>query len=204
MNTRTAQTHRRGGRRTAVLLAVAGLALAVTLTACGDDDDSNGSVDGSPAIQVIDAWARPSPMVASAAAAYMEILNTGDADDALVAASVPAAVAARAELHETRAASGGTAMGTIPSETEMTSSMPSDMGAEGDATSTTTPMMEMAPVERIAVPAGGSATLEPGGYHVMLLELPAPLEDGQEFDLTLTFEGAGEIVVAVVVGDDAP
>jgi copper(I)-binding protein len=44
-----------------------------------------------PGLHVRDAWARVSPMVELAGAAYMVIHNATDADDALVAASSPAA-----------------------------------------------------------------------------------------------------------------
>ena len=44
-----------------------------------------------PALYVRDAWARVSPMVELAGAAYMAIHNATDADDALVSASSPAA-----------------------------------------------------------------------------------------------------------------
>lgn len=51
----------------------------------------------------------------------------------------------------------------------------------------------------IAVPAGGTAVLEPGGLHIMLLGLHAPLLEGESFPLTLTFERAGEVTVDVAV-----
>jgi hypothetical protein len=60
-------------------------------------------------------------------------------------------------------------------------------------------MMVMSPVESIAVPANGSVSLEPGGYHVMLMNLAAPLEAGAEFELTLEFETVGEMTVTVEV-----
>ena len=50
--------------------------------------------------------------------------------------------------------------------------------------------MTMREVARIPLPAGEAVTLEPGGYHVMLLELAAPLTAGQTFPVTLTFEEA--------------
>lgn len=37
------------------------------------------------------------------------------------------------------------------------------------------------------VPAGGSLTLEPGGYHFMLMDLTAPLVAGDEATFTVTF-----------------
>ncbi|MDH3472584.1 MAG: copper chaperone PCu(A)C [Rhodospirillales bacterium] len=61
-------------------------------------------------------------------------------------------------------------------------------------------VMKMRPVEGgIEIPAGGSAVLAPGGLHVMLMGLAAPLEEGARFPLTLTFEQAGPVTVEVLV-----
>lgn len=60
-------------------------------------------------------------------------------------------------------------------------------------------VMRMRQVEAIEVPAGQAVTLQPGGLHVMLMSLKAPLQDGQTFDLTLTFEKAGTLTVPVAV-----
>ncbi len=57
----------------------------------------------------------------------------------------------------------------------------------------------MRPVEAIEVPAGGSASLQPGGLHVMMIGLTQQLREGDVFPLTLTFESAGEITVDVTV-----
>lgn len=57
----------------------------------------------------------------------------------------------------------------------------------------------MAEVEGVDVPAGGSVTFEPGGYHVMLMEISEPLEVGSSIDLTLTFEGAGDVDVTAEI-----
>lgn len=62
-------------------------------------------------------------------------------------------------------------------------------------------MMMMRAVPSIEVPANASVSLEPGGYHVMLMNLAEPLVAGAEFDLTLEFEGAGDVVVTVTVRD---
>lgn len=37
------------------------------------------------------------------------------------------------------------------------------------------------------IPADGSMTLEPGGNHIMLMDLTAPLAAGEEVTFTLTF-----------------
>jgi copper(I)-binding protein len=49
-------------------------------------------------------------------------------------------------------------------------------------------MMKMRAVDRIAMPAGKTIDLNPGGYHVMLVGLVAPLKDGDSVPLRLTFE----------------
>ncbi|WP_298749123.1 copper chaperone PCu(A)C [uncultured Serinicoccus sp.] len=40
----------------------------------------------------------------------------------------------------------------------------------------------------IVVPAGGQAELNPGGDHLMLMDLTEPLEPGQDISITLTME----------------
>lgn len=192
MNTIDARVSGRVRRSVAVLTAIV-VAAALALTGCGDDaDDATDEPSSGPVIEVTGAWARPSPTMAMAGAVYMQITNTGDVDDALVAASMPDTVAGRVEIHETRAAGTADGMGH------------DTMGDTGGTTATTAPMMEMAPVARIEVPAGETVALEPGGYHIMLLDLAAPLADGDELEVTLTFEIAGEIVTTAVVGDRAP
>ena len=61
-------------------------------------------------------------------------------------------------------------------------------------------VMRMRPVEGgIAVPAGGTVTLQPGGLHVMLIGLTEALRQGGEVPLTLRFEKAGETQVMLHV-----
>lgn len=47
-------------------------------------------------------------------------------------------------------------------------------------------VMRMRKTERIVVPAKGTVTLKPGGLHVMLFQLTAPLEPGATVTLVLT------------------
>lgn len=193
--------HRPVLRPALVILAV--LAATSLLVACGDDDEPAATTAGATAamIEVTDAWARTSPSVASAGAVYLTIANTGDVDDALIGASVDPSVAATAEVHETVAASeagGSTSTAMDGGMTTETTAMGTDTTAMGGG------MMTMRPVDRIPVAAGDSVALEPGGYHVMLLDLVAPLEVGSTIEVTLTFEEAGEQVVTVDVRDTAP
>jgi hypothetical protein len=60
-------------------------------------------------------------------------------------------------------------------------------------------VMRMRPVAGIDLPAGRPVALSPGGLHVMLLGLRAPLKEGETIPLTLTFERAGTIEVRVPV-----
>lgn len=61
-------------------------------------------------------------------------------------------------------------------------------------------VMQMREVEHgIAVPASGSAELKPGGLHIMLMGLAAPLGEGEIFDMTLTFSDGSEDTFAVEV-----
>lgn len=58
----------------------------------------------------------------------------------------------------------------------------------------------MRPVaDGIAVEAGGSVSLEPGGYHLMLLGVAEVPEPGTTFGLTLQFERMGRITITVTV-----
>jgi copper(I)-binding protein len=60
-------------------------------------------------------------------------------------------------------------------------------------------VMKMSPVPDIQVPAGGSAKLEPGGLHVMLIDLKQELTPGEMIPLTLQFEKSGPITIEAEV-----
>lgn len=67
------------------------------------------------------------------------------------------------------------------------------MSAEG--------VMKMRPVEKgLTIPPGGSVSLKPGGAHVMVMGLDGKLAKGDSLPLTLEFETAGPIELAVPVG----
>jgi len=54
-------------------------------------------------------------------------------------------------------------------------------------------VMRMRPVPSIDLPPGGEARLQPGGLHLMLIGLTAPLRQGERVPVTLVFERAGEV-----------
>lgn len=60
-------------------------------------------------------------------------------------------------------------------------------------------MARMRPMQEIAVPARGSVAVSPGGVHLMLVDLVAPLEIGARVPLVLTFRTAGAVEILLTV-----
>lgn len=50
-------------------------------------------------------------------------------------------------------------------------------------------VMKMSTLRQLEVPAGGSVSLAPGGYHVMLMDLKQQLKPGDSVPLTLQVKG---------------
>ena len=157
------------------LLAIAPLVLA----ACGGDDPI--TIEGQ--------WARTSPAMASMGAAYMDI--TSSEGDQLVGVSVPASIAARAEIHV-----------MVPADVPMDDSM--DESMEDGEMDMDMGAMVMQQIMALDLPAGKTVSLEPGGYHVMLIDLAEPLAEGDTFNVTLDFAEADDLTVEVVVRTEAP
>lgn len=57
----------------------------------------------------------------------------------------------------------------------------------------------MAPVSALDLPAGATVVLKPGGLHIMLMQLRAPLKQGTTIRLDFTFEKSGMVGVEVPV-----
>jgi copper(I)-binding protein len=53
----------------------------------------------------------------------------------------------------------------------------------------------MRPLEAPEIPGGGTLDMAPGGIHLMLMGLSAPLKQGETVPLTLVFERGGEIAI---------
>lgn len=190
------------------LLPVAALSLA----ACGSDSG----------VSIEDAWARTSPASTSLGAIYFDL--TVDDDDTLVSADVPDSVADHAEIHEVVAAemadadmddgemSGDMESGDMDDSGDMDGSdeMDSMEGDEGDMDGEMSEMEGMGAMrmqeltDGLPLTGGETVSLEPGGYHVMLIDLVEPLETGDEIELTLEFAEAGTTTVTVEVAESAP
>ncbi|MFN8169251.1 MAG: copper chaperone PCu(A)C [Candidatus Nanopelagicales bacterium] len=154
--------------RTHVMTAVAALAAAALLAACGT------STSTSPAGQTpssASAVAASDPWVKSAkdgmTAAFLTLTNTTGTEQVLVSASTP--VSPMVQLHEMAMKDGQMVM----------------QEKKGG----------------IVVPAGGTAVLEPGGNHIMLMGLSAPVTAGEQVPITLTFASGLTLEVSAVGKD---
>lgn len=173
---------------------------SMALVACGGDGDSL-SVNG--------AWARTSPMAADVGAGYMIIESP--VDDELIGASVSSDIAERVEVHEVVMADEMAGEMSDEMSDEMSGEMGDDAhgGAEAEMSGEMDDqmsggMMMMREVDGVALPAGERVVFEPGGYHLMLIGLAAPLEVGTTFDIELEFATAAPMTVTFEVRDDAP
>jgi len=59
--------------------------------------------------------------------------------------------------------------------------------------------MQMRPVETLPLPAGQELVFEPGGYHLMLMDLPQPLRPAESVLLRLDFGACGALEAAFPV-----
>ena len=54
-------------------------------------------------------------------------------------------------------------------------------------------MMKMRQVKEVVINANSSTTLQPGGYHVMFLGLKNNLKEGQNVNITLSFDNGNQV-----------
>jgi copper(I)-binding protein len=64
--------------------------------------------------------------------------------------------------------------------------------------------MEMSAITALPLPAGEAVSLEPGGYHIMLMKLAAPLEIGSTVSIELTMKSGATLTVDAEVREEAP
>jgi len=165
-----------------VKAATLSVALILVVAACGDDDGG---------VKIDRVWSRAGAATQETAAIYMD-LESSDGDT-LIGVSVDGSIAGMAGLHQTAMADMDDGM-TDEMSDDIDDSSVEDLGGA----------MTMEAVEKIVIPEGEPVALEPGGFHIMMMDLAAPLAVGDTFDVTLQFEMAGEVVVQVEVREDAP
>jgi copper(I)-binding protein len=203
------RSNRKGLRASRGLLAFV-LLFSVAAVSCSSNEDKTvAAVDPT----VSDAWARAATDLGAQdmSAIYMTLLSGGEAN-ALLKASVPTDVAATVELHETvqtsdsvtstsqgADSSDGTDMDSSDMDSSDMDSSDMDSSDMDSSDMDSSDMMQMKPVEKIEIPAGGQVVLEPGGYHIMLISLKKALNPGDSIDVTLTFEEGDPITTSVTV-----
>jgi copper(I)-binding protein len=60
-------------------------------------------------------------------------------------------------------------------------------------------VMKMGPARPLEIPPSEELHLEPGGMHIMLMQLRQPLEEGARIPIKFLFRKAGEITVSVPI-----
>ncbi|MCR1784378.1 copper chaperone PCu(A)C [Nocardioides carbamazepini] len=169
-------------------LCVAALtaALLPAFTACGGSDDAR---DAAPATTTDATDATGSPTAGAAGATDLSVTDpwVKAAPDGMTAAF---GTLANDGTDDLTVVSAHTAAAT---STELHETVENEDGS-----------MAMRPKEGgFVIPAGGSLTLEPGGDHLMLMGLSAPVEPGTTLTLTLTLgDGSTATVEATVKAFD--
>jgi copper(I)-binding protein len=200
--------------RTRTLLApLAASALVLSLAACGSDDDSSSATTADVTeTTAADDMASATTMAEDMASATTMTDDMAD-DESDDMAEMPGGEATVGDITVTgvwmrEPAEGQTlsaAYGTITNEGEadvtlVSASVPFDATVEihetimGDDGS-----MQMQEVpEGFVVPAGGSFTLEPGGPHIMLIDID-PADITGTIDVTMVFDDGTEVTVGAPV-----
>jgi copper(I)-binding protein len=200
--------------RTRTLLApLAASALVLSLAACGSDDDSSSATTADVTeTTAADDMASATTMAEEMASATTMADDMAD-DESDDMAEMPGGEATVGDITVTgvwmrEPAEGQTrtaAYGTITNDGEadvtlVSASVPFDATVEihetimGDDGS-----MQMQEVpEGFVVPAGGSFTLEPGGPHIMLIDID-PADITGTIDVTMVFDDGTEVTVGAPV-----
>jgi iron complex outermembrane receptor protein len=90
-------------------------------------------------------------------------------------------------------------------EALLSASSPAAASVQFHQTTISEGMARMRPLTEVLIPAGATVRIEPGGIHLMLVDLKMPLESGKFVPLTLEFRTAGKITVQLAVeARDAP
>jgi copper(I)-binding protein len=142
--------------------------------ACGSSDPVAFAATG--------AWSRPTPGAATSGVVYLIV--TSDRADEIRGVDVPASVADHAEMHTTSIDDGG--------------------GLHDHSADDGSGLATMEELDAVPIAAGGSVVFEPGGNHIMLIDLVEPLRRGESFPVTIRFASGRELDVDVAIADNPP
>lgn len=171
-------------------------ALTLSLAACDDKKDDQAAADQTA-------------MTAPADTAAMNTETSSAAPAGEVVSTAPVSSMVQAEGATAYATAPGSSNGAVfmtlhntGSESDRLVSASTDKAASVEIHQSSTDAngtMEMRPVDGIMVDAGQQITLNPNGYHIMLMGLTQPLLADENFNLTLNFEKGGAVTVPVTV-----
>lgn len=177
-------------------LAVVPLALVVAFLAAA----CAGTTTSGPAVEIEGAWARPSiaPIGHMDDHDHMEHHGAGAVeedheDDHDDGAAHHMSSGTTSAAYFVMRNPGGEADRLVSARTAVAGAVELHRSAIEDG------VMRMRQVEAIEVPARGETSLEPGGYHLMLIGLNRQLEEGDRFEIVLGFERSGERTIEVEV-----
>ncbi len=143
-----------------------------------------GACSATPTtIRVSEAWARPAAQ-GNNGAVYFSIENNTATNLSILSASSSAARAV--EIHRSSLMSADELDGMIEGGADN-----ADLAMQG--------VMQMMPVDTLDLPSGQSQLFEPGGLHVMLIDLAQELKPGDTLLLTLSFDNADNYEIEVLV-----
>ncbi|MFT4083325.1 MAG: copper chaperone PCu(A)C [Nocardioides sp.] len=209
-------------RRTSLALLGAALALGTMLAGCGGsagsadptdstrptDSASSGSSSGSSyataqagQISLTDGWVaavdagtstgQPTDMPSMDMSGMSDTGDMGEMDMSTGSATVAGESAAYATLTNTGSTADAIIGVSTPAATSATLHNNVTKGSSGT----------MVSVHSIPVPAGGAVTLQPGGYHVMLMGLKQDLSVGSTIAMTWRFRSGAQVTTSFPVID---
>lgn len=120
------------------------------------------------------AWARATPPGARNTAIYLTLINQGTTDTFL------------------------TRVSAVISDVPLSDRIELHTHTQVDG------LMKMHEVEHVVVPAGHMAKLAPHGDHIMVMDLKQSLKEGDEVELTLTFEDGTTLSLMAPVRKQGP
>lgn len=177
-------------RRFALLPLMAVTALSLSLAACDDKKDQ----EVAEQISIVEETIAPEAVPETAESAMpAPVLGTVEADSATSFATAEGARTGAVFVTLKNTGSVDDVLVGATSDKATMVEIHESYVDEADGT------MQMRKVTGVPVPASGSVELKPGGLHIMLIDILAPLVEGETFNITLKFENAGEVVVPVTI-----
>ena len=161
------------------------------LTACGNGGDANGDDEPTAAsppegLQALDAWIRPAVLPQGSPTPDPDHEHESERGSGVISA-----------LYFTIENHGDQSAQLVGVESEIA------RVAELHETRDEDGLMRMRRVESVDVPAGGEVVFEPGGFHVMLIDINRPLEPGDEVAVTLIFSSGERLELSPVPVQDS-